>query len=221
MARDIRGGGGRGSGRAHLSYARHRAREERLRLIREYEAHPEPKQHRRSGGSLLRGLQGGLETLGLGGAAHPVRRLHHPGGAMSFPAGGRARTFGREAGIVAGTGAYFGASWKMLDWANPEELRQAAEDRRQSRAHPGFISKYFGYSPPPPPKYDEGKADRLYWATPVGAYRRDVFRLHTSGQITEPQLEGALRWALDASDGELRARRRSLRESYKLPPLKR
>src|SRR3954469_1494667 len=30
-----------------------------------------------------------LEDVGLGGAAHPIRRLHHPGGRMEFPGFGK------------------------------------------------------------------------------------------------------------------------------------
>jgi hypothetical protein len=34
-------------------------------------------------------IQRGLEAIGLGGAAHPIRRLHHPGGQEVFPFVGR------------------------------------------------------------------------------------------------------------------------------------
>jgi hypothetical protein len=34
-------------------------------------------------------IQRGLEAIGLGGAAHPIRRLHHPGGQAVFPFAGR------------------------------------------------------------------------------------------------------------------------------------
>jgi hypothetical protein len=44
---------------------------------------------KREQGSLLRPVRGTLEAVGLGGAAHPVRRLQHPGGEMMFPFGGR------------------------------------------------------------------------------------------------------------------------------------
>src|SRR5438552_6710379 len=36
----------------------------------------------------LGALQKTLDTLGFGGAAHPIRRLHHLGGPMVFPLGG-------------------------------------------------------------------------------------------------------------------------------------
>lgn len=32
-------------------------------------------------------VQGLLDTIGFHGAAHPIRRLHHPGGMMAFPGG--------------------------------------------------------------------------------------------------------------------------------------
>lgn len=37
-------------------------------------------------------IQGLLSALGLGGAAHPIRRLHNLGGEMAFPGGGKAES---------------------------------------------------------------------------------------------------------------------------------
>ena len=57
------------------------------RAIDRYEANPNPPMHRPGLRSVVRPVQGGLEALGMGGAAHPIRRIHNPGGRMEFPWG--------------------------------------------------------------------------------------------------------------------------------------
>lgn len=47
--------------------------------------------------SLLSPVRGTLEAVGLGGAAHPVRRLQHPGGRMEFPGFGKIPVLGARA----------------------------------------------------------------------------------------------------------------------------
>lgn len=58
-----------------------------LRLIRMYERDPNPSMPRPGLHDALRLGQSALETLGLGGAAHPIRKAQHirEGGPMIVP----------------------------------------------------------------------------------------------------------------------------------------
>lgn len=70
-----------------------------LRLVRQYEANPNPPMKRPGLGTVAHGVQhgvqAGLETAGLGGAAHPIRRAQHirEGGPMALPLGGPSSSF--------------------------------------------------------------------------------------------------------------------------------
>jgi hypothetical protein len=72
----------------------------------------------------LREAQRGLELVGLSGAAHPIRRLHHPGGEMMFPVGG---------GRTGSLGAMFGSAPEADIATLASRVKEAAAEEERTR----------------------------------------------------------------------------------------
>jgi hypothetical protein len=96
-------------------------------------------------------LQSVLGSAGLGGLAHPIRRLHNPGGSAEFPLGGRAPIRGEIPHLMRGfstkaatAGIYPGSAEQLLNvWESlidsghlpaPQELPFRPHDLPYDRA---------------------------------------------------------------------------------------
>jgi hypothetical protein len=278
-------------------------------LIDLYERDPSPPEKKRwwqDDASVAHGLQRALEEVGLGGAAHPVRRLHHLGGSMEFPAGmhspeevrllrearGPREPTERTRGLFLGSvrrekrwrlsdeemgrrrreetqhGLRKGASPERREFEKREHKRLVREEKRQpgekftdylERLSPTPGTRAYYEKDPWPnsatympmserraivaahfaPKLAKGVAvgllaagvvkaphgdddpDREYRQSPEWGYRKDIFYLRRTGQISEARLESMLSWAnFEAHPYDYAPWRKKLRSRYRLPPLK-
>jgi hypothetical protein len=94
------------------------------------------------GGAGWKGIQAALATIGLGGAAHPIRRVEHPGGAMVVPGVGRGAAGELANAFRAGAARRAAGEGAGAGFRTPSEALERANMGAETGAPAGLHDAY-------------------------------------------------------------------------------